>query len=78
MRIFPARSYDDSQIGKACFVLEDHRSWDWIGRHYPVNAALEARIKSGEQVSLRVDWITTGFPKETEFPEGSEFRILEP
>jgi hypothetical protein len=78
IRLFPVRSHDDSQIGKGCFVFEDHRSWDWVQENYSVNSKLDAHIEAGEPVSIRVGWTTTNFPKGTEFPEGSEFKILEP
>jgi hypothetical protein len=77
IRLFPVRSHDDSQIGKACFVFEDHRSWDWLRECYPMNSEAEPHIKAGEPISVRIGWITTNFPKGTEFPEGSEFKILE-
>jgi hypothetical protein len=78
IRLFPARSYDDSQIGKGCFVFEDHRSWDWVQEHYPVNSEDEARIKTGEQIQVFRGPVTTGFPDGIEFPVGSEVTILEP
>ena len=78
IRLFPVRSHDDSQIGKACFVLADHRSWDWVQEHYAVNSEAEPRITAGEPISVFVGPIITNFPKGTEFPEGSEFKILEP
>jgi hypothetical protein len=78
IHLYPVRSRDDSQIGEGSFVFEDHRSWDWVQAHYPLNSEAEPHIKAGERLSVRVGWIDANFPKGTEFPEGSEFKILEP
>jgi hypothetical protein len=77
IHLFPVRSRDNSQVGGS-FLFEDHRSWDWVLKNHPVNSEAEPRIKAGESVSVRAGWIVANFPKGIEFPEGSEFEILEP
>ena len=75
--IVPLRRHDESQIGGS-FSFDDHHSWDWVQRRYPVNSEDEAHIKAGEPIRLFRGEVTTGFPDGIGFPEGSSFEILEP
>jgi hypothetical protein len=76
--VFPLRRHDESQIGRGSFIFEDHRSWDWVQRHYPVNSEDETHIKAGNSISVFRGDVTTGFPDGTQFPEESDVTILEP
>jgi hypothetical protein len=77
IRLFPVRRHDESQIGGS-YPFEDHHSWDWVQRRYPVNSEGEARIKAGESIQVFRGDVTTGFPEGSEFPAGSDVTILEP
>jgi hypothetical protein len=78
IRLYPLRRHDESQIGPS-YTYEEHRTWDEVLRHYPLNRQeAEPHIKAGEPIRIDTGPQVATFPKGMELPEGSEFEILEP
>ena len=76
MLVFPLRSADQSHIGEGSWPSDDRETWEAIKRRYPVNNETERRIKSGENVSVFIGYITFKPPDGTVFPDGCEVEIL--
>jgi hypothetical protein len=83
IRVFPLRTSDESSIslpsGKLLFLSAvEHQSWDWVQNAFNINSEGKAELEAGKGIQLRVGWINTSVPKGFEFPDGMEYKVLEP